>query len=191
MLAKSEDSALNKKRICALTCVITMVGLIVTTMVVVSLNFRDDVRDLETRNSDGTTGTAFVAFRAGISGFNEDIVNEFVRGLIEQDWRIEITTTSSETPTNVTGYDFIVLACPVNGGAPHQFMLDYLARVDFTGKPVVLILTSGGENSTAAMDIYRQATIDANGIVHTELPFWLLDGSALSEAYTAGSEFSL
>lgn len=168
-----------------------MVGLIVTTMVIVSLNFRDDIRDLDTRNPDGITGTVFVAFRAGVTSFNEDIVNEFVRGLIEQDWSIDITTTSTETPTNVTGYGFVVLACPVNGGMPHQFMLDYLARANFEGKPIVLILTSGGENSTAAMEIYRQTTVGANGVVHTELPYWLLDGTAFASAYADGSEFSL
>ncbi len=168
-----------------------MVGLIVSTMVVVSLNFREDVRDVTTLNPDGTTGNVFVAFRTGVTGFNEDITNEFVRGLIELDWQIDITTTSPETPTNFSEYDFVVLACPVNGGSPHQFMQDYLARVDFDGKPIVLILTSGGENSTAAMDIYREAVIEANGVVHTELPFWLMDGTAFSKAYVAGSEFSL
>ena len=182
---------MNKKRVCGLFCVILMVSLIVSTMVIVSLNSREDVRNLEIKNSGGTTGTAFVVFRSGVTSFNEDVVNQFVNGLIELDWCIAITTASPQTATNVTGYDLIVLAAPVNGGVPHQFMQDYLARADFDGKPVVLILTSGGESSTAAMNTFREETTSANGVVHTELPFWIFDSTALDSAFISGSEFSL
>jgi len=166
-----------------------MVALIISTVVIVNLTFREDIRDLEIRNPSGTTGTAFVAFRPGVTFFSEDITNEFVRGLIESDWRIEITTTSSETQTNMTGYDIIFLSCPVNGGAPHQSMKDYLARADFEGKDVVLILTSGGDNSTPAMTVYRSLVISANGVVHSEYSYWLLDGMAMTTAYTDGVDF--
>ncbi len=182
---------MNKKRVCSIFCIISILGLISATVIIVSLNSPEIIRDVEIQNPDGATGTVFVVFRPGVTGFNEGIVNEFIRGLVDSDWRVEVTTSSTQTPTNVTTYDLVVLGTPVNGAAPHQSMQDYLARANFGGKPVVLILTSGGQDSSPAMGVFRNATLSANGIIHSELPFWLLDSFAGANAYTAGTEITL
>jgi len=171
--------------------VFTIVGLIATTVIIVGINSRPTISDVDIQNPDGLTGTVFVVFRPGVTGFNEEIVNEFIRGLIDSDWRVEVTTTSEETPTNVTGYDLIVLGSPVNGGQPHEAMQNYLARVDFEGKPVALILTSGGEDASAAFEVFRDATTGANGTIHDEFHYWIFDSNARNNAYTAGTEISL
>jgi flavorubredoxin len=168
-----------------LILVIAIVGLVATVGIVVVLNGREIVRPLEIQNPTGSRGTAFVVFRPGLTSFNEDVVNAYIRGLIHSDWRVAVTTSSQQTPTNVTVYDFIVLGCPTNGDMPHQSMLDYLARVNFGGKPVVLILTSGGDGLTS-MGHLRNATIDANGTVLSELRYQLLQSNATDSAYAAG-----
>jgi flavorubredoxin len=117
-------------------------------------------------------------------------MNEFIRGLVDSDWRVEVTTCSHQTPTNVTAYDLIALGSPVNGGKPHEAMLAYLTRVDLQGKPVVLILTSGGIGGTS-MDFFRNATIDANGAVHSTLQFQIFESDAGERAYLAGTEITL
>jgi len=165
-------------------------GLIATAGIVVSLNGREIVRDVEVRNPDGSKGTVFVVFRPGVTSFNEEIVNEFIRGLTDSDWRVEVTTSSSQTPTNVTTYDLVVLGSTTNGGKPHEAMLAYLARADFEGKPVILILTSGGTGEPS-IDYFRNATIDANGVVHSEFRFQIFELDARSRAYTAGTEVVL
>ena len=181
---------MNKKRTCSLLCVIMIAGLIVTSVVVISLNGLEIIRDLEIQNADGLTGTAFVVIRPGLTSFNENVVNEFVRGLVDSDWQVEITTSSSQTPTNVTGYDLIVLGSPVNGGKPHEAMLAYLERVDLQGKPVVLILTSGGIGGTG-LDYFANATVQANGVVYSTFQYQIFESDAGTRAYTAGSDFSL
>jgi flavorubredoxin len=181
---------MSKKRICSVICIIGVAALIVTAVIVTSLNSVEIVRALEIQNPDGTTGTVFVVFRPGLTGFNEGVVNEYVRGLVGSDWRVEVTTCSSQTPTNVTGYDLIVLGSPVNGGQPHAAMLDYLSRVDLLGKPVVLILTSGGIGGTA-LDYFKNVTIAANGVVLSTMQFTIFESDAGSRAYTAGTEISL
>jgi NAD(P)H-dependent FMN reductase len=103
---------------------------------------------------------------------------------------VEVTTSSSVTPTNVTAYDLIVLGSPTNGAKPHASMLDYLTHVDFEGKPVVLILTSG-RFVGAGLDHFRNATIDANGVVLSSMQFAIFEADAGSRAYTAGTEVSL
>jgi flavorubredoxin len=170
--------------------VITIAGLLTTAATVIGLNSREIVRDVEIQNPTGSKGTVFVVFRPGVTAFNEGIVNAFIRGLIQSDWRVEVTTSSQQTPTNVTAYNLIVLGAPTNGGKPHQSMLDYLARVNFGGKQVVLILTSGGDG-VASMGYFRNATINANGTVLSELRFQLFDAGAADRAYTAGTEVTL
>jgi len=181
---------MNKKRICGLTCVILIAGLITSVVIITSLNSAEIIREVEIQNPDGATGTVFVVFRPGLTSFNENVVNEFIRGLVDSDWRVEVTTSSQQTPTNVTAYDLIVLGSPVNGGKPHEAMLAYLTRADFEGKPVVLILTSGGIGGTG-IDYFENATIDANGVVLSALQFQIFESDAGSRAYTAGTEISL
>jgi hypothetical protein len=178
---------MSKKRICSLICVITVVAMVVSTAIVLGLNSRATIRDVEVQNPDGATGTVFVVFRPGVTSFNEEIVNEFIRGLIDSDWRVEVTTTSQQTPTNVSAYDLIILGSPVNGGKPHQSMLDYLSRVDFDGKQVVLILTSGGEDGPAMGD-FRSAAVSAGGTIYGEYQYVLFEQGARSRAYTDGTE---
>jgi flavorubredoxin len=182
---------MNRKRICCLFCFISIIGLIASTMIVVSLNSAEIIRDVEIQNSDGSKGTVFVVFRPGLTSFNEDVVNGFIRGLVDSDWRVEVTTSSQQTPTNVTNYDLIVLGSPVNGDQPHQSMQDYLTRVDFDGKPVLLILTSAGGPTETAIGRFRNATLNANGLVLNELQFGILETDAIDRAYTAGTEISL
>ena len=181
---------MNKKRICCLLCVISIAGLAVTAMIVVTFNSQEIIRDVETYNSTGTKGSVFVVFRPGLTSFNEDVVDGFVSGLVDADWRVEITTSSQQTPTNVSAYDLIVLGSPTNGAQPHQAMQDYLTRVNLLGKPVVLIITSGGIGLNAVTS-FRNSTINANGIVHSELMFHIFESDAIDRAYTAGTEISL
>ena len=181
---------MKKKRFCCIFCVVSIIGLVVTVMTVVSLNSAEIVRDVEIQNSDGSKGTVFVVFRPGLTGFNEGVVNAFIRGLVDSDWRVEVTTCSEQTPTNVTSYDLIVLGSPVNGDQPHQSMQNYLTRVDLEGKPVVLILTSGGL-VTEAMDRFKNATLEVNGQIHSELIYQIVESDAADRAYTAGSEISI
>jgi flavorubredoxin len=70
------------------------------------------IRDFETLNPDGLEGEALVVFRPGISLFQEDMTNAFVEGLVEKDWIVNITTSSSQTPINIHDYDLLVLGTP-------------------------------------------------------------------------------
>jgi hypothetical protein len=55
---------------------------------------------------------------------------------------------------------------------------------------VVLILTSGGLGRSA-IDIFRNATIEANGQIHSELLYQITDFASADTAYNAGTEISL
>ncbi len=184
------DEPMRRRRLCSIVLVVIVASLVVTSVAVVAYNGRATIRDVQTLNPAGATGTVFVVFRPGVTSWNEDIVNAFVRGLVDSDWRVNITTTSSQTPTNVTGYDLIVLGSPTNGGQPHVAMLGYLERVDFQGKPVALILTSGG-NGIPSIYVFGNATVAANGVVHGTYRYQLWATGALDAAYTAGTEITL
>lgn len=181
---------MNKKRICGTTCVILIIGLMLSVVIITALNSAEIIRDVEIKNPDGTKGTVFVVFRPGLTSFNEAVVNQYIRGLVDSNWSVAVTTSSSQTPTNVTEYDLIVLASPTNGGQPHASILEYLTRVNLLGKPVVLILTSAGMGGPG-LDYFRNATIAANGVVISAMQFTIFESDAGSKAYTAGTEISL
>lgn len=61
-------------------------------------------------------------------------------------------------------------------------MLEYLAHVDFEGKQVVLIPTSGGMGRSG-LGYFKNATIDADGVVLSTLQFRILEADAGESLY--------
>jgi hypothetical protein len=54
----------------------------------------------------------------------------------------------------------------------------------------VLILTSGGLGGTG-IDAFKNATIDADGVVLSTFQFQIFEWDARTRAYTAGTEITL
>jgi hypothetical protein len=69
-------------------------------------------------------------------------------------------------------------------------MLAYLSRVDLGGKPIVLILTSGGAGGPG-LNHLGNATEDANGVVGLRLQYTILEFDAASRAYTTATEIMI
>ena len=174
-----------------LIIVIIVVALLVTGGVIVALSGREIARDVSVHNADGTTGNAFVVIRPGVGSTQDDVTDAMIEGLVKADWRVESTSTHEGTPTNVSGYDMFVFGTPTYGSQPHGTLKDYLKRVDLQGKPVVLLVTSGGdEGGNAASKVLREAVEDANGVVIEELVLTTGDGSADDKARELGKGYT-
>ncbi len=181
----------GKRRLIALIIVMIVVGgTIGSGLILYKLSIREIARDITVENENGVTGVAFVVFRPGISSFQEDITDAFIRGLVERDWRVEVTTSSNKTPTDVSKYDLIVLGTPVYGGYPQKSVTEYLQRVDLGNKPVVLIQSSLGSPEEQIVHFREQAE-EANGRVVVEVGLQTTNSNAISIAYEAGNNASL
>ena len=125
---------------------------------------REVVSDVTTLNPEGEAGTSLVVYHPGKNDFQRRVFSGFAEGLVANGWRVEMTTPSSQTPTDLAGYDLLILGGPTYGFAPNRPIQKYLGRLgDLEGKPTVTIITAlgMGERSTEMMQrLVRQANGD-------------------------------
>ena len=125
--------------------------------------FREVVSEVTALNPDGGSGTALVVYHPGKSDFQRRVFSGFAEGLVANGWRVETTTPSAQAPTDLAGYDLLVLGGPTYGFKPNRPILKYLSRLgDLGGKPTVTIITAlgMGERSTEMM---QRLVREANG----------------------------
>lgn len=121
---------------------------------------------------EGQAGAALVVYHPGLSDFPDRIVAAYADGLARSGWRVDITTTSKEAPAVFAAYDVVVLGGPVYGGLPKP-LADYIARVDFGGKPAVILLMGAGDTQPTLLDA-AQRVADSNGVAIQQLAYTTL-----------------
>ena len=175
---------------------IVLISVIVFVIVVVSvLGFvffkinNDYVSGIEVLNADGSE-TALIIYHPGLSSFMKDVTYAFADGLVENGWRVEITTASSEAPIDLSDYSLLVLGSPVYGGNPSPSIKRHLERIgDLQGIDTVILVTSGG-NSTAD-ETMQQDVEEYNGTVTTVVEVFTQEpneGNVMDIARQAGRE---
>lgn len=167
---KSKLSKLSKSKKVGIFCCIFMIVLISTTMIIVAMAQSEIITDVETINPGGTRRKAFVVYRPGLSNFQKDVTYAFIDGLESNNWSIDVTTASSQTPTELSPYDLLVLGSVTYGNESHDSMNNYLQRLgDLEGKKVALIVTSG--QATGGLIMLQNIVDKNNGEVVESLLF--------------------
>jgi flavorubredoxin len=152
----------------------------------------DYVSGIEVLNADGAE-TALIIYHPGLSSFMKDVTYAFADGLVENGWRVEITTASSEAPTDLSDYSLLVLGSPVYAGNPSPTIKRHLERMgDLNGIDTVILVTSGGSDGSTEAYL-QQAVEDHNGVVTNVLSLFTStpnegDGDPLDIAEQAGRE---
>lgn len=152
----------------------------------------DYVSGTEVLNADGSE-TALIIYHPGLSSFMEDVVYAFADGLVENGWRVEITTANSQAPTDLSGYSLLVLGSPVYAGSPSPTIERHIERIDdLQGIDTVLLVTSGGSDGGAEASM-QQTVEEHNGSVNDVLSLFTSvpnegDGDPLDIAEQAGRE---
>ena len=150
----------------------------------------DYVSEIEILNADGAR-TALIIYHPGLSPFMEDVAYAFADGLAENDWRVEITTASSQAPTDLSTYSLLVLGSPVYADGPSPTIRRHIERMgDLAGIDIVLLVTSGGsEGGTEA--VMQQTVEEHNGSVELVLSLFNSapnEGDPLDIAEQAGRD---
>jgi flavorubredoxin len=128
----------------------------------------DYVSGIEVLNADGSEN-ALIIYHPGLSSFMEDVAYAFADGLVENGWRVEITTASSQAPTGLSGYSLLVLGSPVYADNPSPTIKRYVERRgDLQGISTILLVTSGGSNGGAEASM-QQTVKEHNGTIETVL----------------------
>ncbi len=105
-----------------------------------------------------------MVYQEGLTAFPKDISYAFANGLAERGWRVEITTASSQAPSNLSKYSLLVVGTPTYGG-PGQAVVRYIDRVgDLHGINTTIIAVGGGSPERSA-DAINQQVRASNGTV--------------------------
>jgi flavorubredoxin len=151
---------------------------------------REVVSEIEVMNENGEE-TALVVYQPGFSSFSSDVSHAFAEGLASSGWRVEITTASSEAPSDLLNYSLLTLSYPVYGGTVGTAIVNYVNRIsDFGGINTVIIATQGGDDPSVTIDTLKQQVQAANGKFLEGLTFSTADASALESAQQAGSNIT-
>ena len=125
----------------------------------------DYVSGIDVLNVDGSE-TALIIYHPGLSSFMKDVTYAFADGLVENGWKVEITTASSQAPTDLSEYSLLAVGSPIYAGNPSPTIKRHLERIgDLQEMDTVILITSGG-NSTSDITMQQMAE-EYNGTVKT------------------------
>jgi flavorubredoxin len=177
------------KKIVLIAVLVFVISVVVVGAIFFKIN-SDFTSEIDVLNLEGTK-TALVIYHPGLASFQQDTTYAFADGLVENGWKVEITTPSSEAPTDLSGYSLLVLGSPVYAGAPAPSLQRHLERIgDLNGIATALIVTSGGSDGEAEATL-QQAVEDHDGNVVLVLSLYTStpnDGDPLTLAEQAGRD---
>jgi len=124
---------------------------------------REVVSEVRVLNPEADKGTALVVYHPGLTDFHEKVTRAFADGLVSRGWRVEVTTASSQAPSDISVYDLLVLGGPTYFWTPNRPIRGYLRRLgDLGGKRTVSIITAMGMGGRST-SIMEQLVQKANG----------------------------
>lgn len=119
--------------------------------------------EVKIHNPEGATGSALVVYHPGRGTFHPQVISGFVEGLVASGWRVEVATANAQAPSDLTGYDLLVLGSPTYWFMPSLPVRRYLRRTgDLGGQPVATIITGLGAGGRSSA-ILREKVCDAHG----------------------------
>ena len=135
---------------------------------------RPSVTEIEVLNPEGRAGTALVVDHPGRGSFHVQVVSGYVEGLVAGGWRVERTTASRETPTDLSGYDLLVLGTPTYWFSPSWPIVRYLRWLrDLAGQRTVTIVTGMGAAERAAARLQKRVQAANGSLAQGLLYYWM------------------
>ena len=135
--------------------------------------------------------TALIIYHPGLSSFMKDVAYAFADGLVENGWRVEITTASSQAPTDLSGYSLLALGSPVYADGPSPTIKRHVERIGDLRESTLyywLLREAVMEAAEAAM---QQTVEEHNGAVELVLSLFTSapnEGDPLDIAEQAGRD---
>jgi flavorubredoxin len=131
-------------------------------LIFVGLN-QDVASEMQVLNPGGSQGKALLVYHPGKSSFPQQVAQAFADGLVVGGWRVEITTASAKAPSDVSGYDLLVLVAPTYGFMPAPSMQRYVRRLDdLHEQRTVTIVTALGAGDSSS-EFMQKLVRDVNG----------------------------
>ncbi len=123
--------------------------------------YREVPSPIETLNAAGSK-TALVVYHPGLTDFAHNVTYTYAEALAANGWRVDITTVSAQTPTDLKGYSLLVLNWAIYDLNPAPTMTNYVHRIgNLNGINTTIITISGGLDPFNAKDAMNRIVQDA------------------------------
>lgn len=140
---------------------VIVAGAVLMQYVKASIN-KDVVNSIDVINSSGSSN-ALVVYQPGLMSGPKDAAYTFADGLASNGWRVEVTTASPETSSNLSSYSLLVLAYPIYGAKPGEAEMRYVDRLGDMQQ--IHAVTIDVRWSNAVESIMKQKIESQNGTV--------------------------
>jgi len=155
---------------------------------------RDVVSGVDVINAGGSK-TALVVYQPGYTSFPRDVSYAFADGLASSGWRVEITTASSQAPSELSGYSLLVLGFPIYGGKPGDAIVRYVNGTSNLNGISTVIIAVGAFSPGEVLNTMTQKVHAANGTVKESMALFSIapnkgNGYATDIARQAGSQIA-
>lgn len=180
-----------KKVVLSVFMSLLLIAIILLAYVALMIN-RDVVSGIDVINGSGMK-SALLVYQPGLTNFPRDVAYAFANGLASSGWRVEVTTASSQAPSNLSKYGLLVVGFPIYGGAPGKAAVRYIDRIgNLEGINTVVIAVGAGSPGDSIATMQQKIEAD-NGTFSTSLTLFSMapnqgNGTATDIAKEAGAK---
>jgi hypothetical protein len=125
--------------------------------------YREIAAPIETLNAAGEK-SVLVVYHPGTTDFAKNITYTYAEALSANGWRVDVSTVSSQTPTDLSKYSLLVLNWAIYDLNPAPTMTNYIHRIgNLNNINITIITISGGMDPLNAKAAMNQIVQDAHG----------------------------
>jgi hypothetical protein len=178
-----------------LTTFLALLVIAVSLLAYASVGMNNDViTELTIENPQGSKA-ALILYHPGLTSFSHDIAYAYADGLMSNDWRVEITTSSNQAPTNLSKYDLLVILSNTYAFTPDKPTTRQLERMgNLDGIQTVLITLGAGSAQESKQSLERMVSASNGDIVQSLLLYSMApnegDKSATEIAYQSAQQLT-
>ncbi len=127
--------------------------------------YREVTSPIETLNASGSK-SALVIYHPGLTDYARNITYTYAEALAANGWKVDISTVSAQTPTDISNYSRLVLTWAIYDFNPAPTITNYVHRIgNLNGIDTTIITIGGGLDPFNAGASMNKIIEDANGNV--------------------------
>lgn len=182
------------KKILLIT-LLTLLIIAASLLVYASIGMDNDViTELTIKNTKGAKA-ALILYHPGLTSFSHDMAYAYADGLVSNNWRVEITTSSTQAPTELSKYDLLVVLSNTYAFTPDKPTTRQLERMgSLNGIQTVLITLGAGSAQESKQSLENMVRASNGDIIQSFLLYSMApnegDKSATEIAYQSAQQIT-
>ena len=164
-------------------------------LVYASIGMNNDViTELTIENSQGAK-SALILYHPGLTSFSHDVAYAYTDGLVSNNWRVEITTSSTQAPTNLSKYGLLVVLSNTYAFTPDKPTTRQIERMGNLDEIQTVLITLGAGSAQESKQSLESMVIASNGNIIQSLLLYNMapnegDKSATEIAYQSAQQIT-